>query len=91
MNQLGVTVIFSDRAVFIRRCAGAEQPADVVSIAGLLTLQADSNADLLSSPPTPVSADQFALSEEVTPSWRAVIPPWSRGASTPSWCRVRIA
>ena len=42
-------------------------PADVVSIAGLLTLQAlDSNADLLSSPPTSVSADQFALSEEVT-------------------------
>ena len=50
-----------------RRCAGAEQPADFVSIAGLLTLQAvDSNADILSSPPTPVSADQFALSEEVT-------------------------
>src|SRR5271165_5137640 len=38
-----------------RRCAGADQPADVVSIAELLTLQAvDSNADLLSSPPTPV-------------------------------------
>src|SRR5271165_4632022 len=49
-----------------RSCAGAEQPADVVSIAGLLTLQADSNANLLSSPPTSVSADQFALSEEVT-------------------------
>jgi hypothetical protein len=40
--------------------------ADVVSIAGLLTVQANSSADLLSSPPTPVSADQFALSEEVT-------------------------
>ena len=50
-----------------RRCEGADQPADVVSIAGLLTFQGvDSNGDLFSSPPTPVSADQFALSEEVT-------------------------
>jgi hypothetical protein len=43
----------------------ADEVTDVVSIAGLLTLQADSNADLLSSPPASVSADQFALGEEV--------------------------
>ena len=34
---------------------------------GLLTLEAvDSSADMLSSPPTPVSAHQFALSKQVT-------------------------